>query len=86
MANPFTDHPHAVGESYFDHLGQASSIGGRMIGGGVACLMHGLFPFLFTKTGSNVILSLAAKCSQRRTLMAQAEADSVAAPVAASRS
>jgi hypothetical protein len=84
MANPFTDHPNAVGESYFDHLGQASGIGGQMILGGLACLMHGLFPFLFTKTGSNVILRLASKCGQRRHLMAQAEA--AAAPMVAGRS
>ena len=82
MANPFTDHPHAVGESYFDHLGQASKIGGQMLAGGLACLLHGLFPFLFTTTGSTVILRLASRCAQRRAMMAAAE-PSAASPQAA---
>ncbi len=86
MANPFTDHPRAVGESYFGHLGQASGIGSQMILGGVACVLHGLFPFLFTKTGSNVILKLAGKCGQRRHQMSQAEAATVVTPAAVGRS
>lgn len=74
MTNPFTDHPNAVGETYAEHLNQATGIGLAMVAGGVACLVHGLLPFLFTKTGSSVILSLSEKCSQRRRLMAAAEA------------
>jgi hypothetical protein len=58
MANPFTDHPHAVGESYLQHMRFASGVGFRMIGGGLACLMHGLFPFLFKTTGSQTIRGL----------------------------
>ena len=85
MANPFTDHPQAVGETYLGHLGEAAAIGGRMIGGGLACVLHGLFPFLFIKTGSNVILGLADKCSQRRTKMAEVDAQPVSAPALARR-
>jgi len=73
MSNPFTDHPNAVGESYFDHLGQASRIGGTMVAGGLACLLHGLFPFLLATTGSSIILRLASKCSKRRALMTAGE-------------
>jgi hypothetical protein len=29
-----------------------------MILGGIACLLHGLLPFLFTRTGSNTIALL----------------------------
>jgi Family of unknown function (DUF6356) len=50
--NPFTQHPASVGESYGEHLVVASSFGLRMILGGSACLIHGLLPFLFVKTGS----------------------------------
>ncbi|MEQ8585217.1 MAG: DUF6356 family protein [Thalassobaculaceae bacterium] len=35
-----------------------SGFGFRMILGGLACLVHGLLPFLFTKTGSRVITDL----------------------------
>lgn len=51
----FTSHPHSVGESYLEHLLTAASFGGRMLTGGLACLLHGLFPFLFVTTGSNAI-------------------------------
>ncbi|MDE2437004.1 MAG: hypothetical protein KGM49_12155 [Sphingomonadales bacterium] len=51
----FTEHPASVGESYAEHLGVASSFGLRMIAGGIACLVHGLLPFLFVKTGSRQV-------------------------------
>ncbi|QQS11999.1 MAG: hypothetical protein IPK81_21125 [Rhodospirillales bacterium] len=54
----FTAHPRAVGETYAQHLGMASGFGLRMIAGGVACLLHGLLPFLFTTTGSRAIRAL----------------------------
>jgi len=56
--NLFTSHPRTVGETYFEHLGSASHFGTRMIGAGVACLLHGIFPFLFVTTGSKTIRHL----------------------------
>jgi hypothetical protein len=54
----FTEHPRTVGESYFQHLGQATVFGLRMLGGGIACLLHGFFPFMFVRTGSSCIQHL----------------------------
>jgi len=54
----FTDNPASVGESYGEHLVMASGFGVRMILGGLACLVHGLLPFLFVKTGSRQIACL----------------------------
>lgn len=54
----FTEHPDSVGESYVEHMGQAGYFGSRMILAGVACLLHGLLPFLFTRTGSRTIQHL----------------------------
>ena len=54
----FTAHPDSVGESYWQHLGVAGSFGGRMLLAGLACLLHGLLPFLFVKTGSRAIEGL----------------------------
>lgn len=54
----FTDHPASVGETYGEHLLQASSFGFRMIVAGLACLVHGLLPFLFVRTGSTAIAAL----------------------------
>ncbi|MBV8976773.1 MAG: hypothetical protein JOZ13_05275 [Alphaproteobacteria bacterium] len=56
--NPFTDHPRGVGESYVEHLQSATGFGGRMIVAGCACLLHGVFPFLFVTTGSTTIRHL----------------------------
>lgn len=54
----FTAHPETVGETYAEHLGVACSFGSRMLMAGIACIVHGLFPFLFTRTGSRTIGTL----------------------------
>ncbi len=54
----FTEHPATVGETYFEHMGMAFSFAFRMLGGGLACLLHGIFPFLFLTTGSQTIQRL----------------------------
>lgn len=54
----FTEHPASVDESYGEHLAMATGFGVRMILGGIACLIHGLLPFLFVKTGSRQIGAL----------------------------
>jgi hypothetical protein len=51
----FTDHPASVGETYGQHMGQATSFGARMIFAGFACLLHGFLPFLFVSTGRQTI-------------------------------
>lgn len=54
----FTEHPASVDETYGEHLVMATGFGVRMILGGFACLLHGIFPFLFVKTGSAQISTL----------------------------
>ncbi len=54
----FADHPHTVGETYLEHMATAGRFGSRMILAGLACLMHGIFPFLFVKTGSTTVRHL----------------------------
>ncbi len=54
----FTAHPESLGESYGEHLGAATSFGGRMILAGIACVLHGFMPFLFSRTGSRAISEL----------------------------
>ena len=58
MANLFTDHPATVDESYSEHLVAAGGFGLQMIIGGIACLLHAVFPFMFEKTGSKIIITL----------------------------
>ena len=57
----FTRHPATVGETYGEHLAFASGIGGRLVLAGLACLVHGIFPFLFERTGSRTIIALHAR-------------------------
>ena len=63
----FSEHPASVGESYVEHLGTAWSFAWRMLVAGCACLMHGLFPFLFVKTGSLAIRELHDRMVANRT-------------------
>ena len=57
----FTRHPAAVGETYGEHLAFASGVGSRLVLAGIACLLHGIFPFLFERTGSRAIVDLHAR-------------------------
>jgi Family of unknown function (DUF6356) len=58
LIRAFTEHPASVGESYAEHLGRALCFGTRMIFAGLACLVHGVLPFLFVRTGSQAISEL----------------------------
>jgi hypothetical protein len=58
IISAFTEHPASVGESYLQHLRVAVTFGMRMVFGGLACLVHALFPFLFVGTGSRCIQKL----------------------------
>ena len=54
----FTEHPRSVGESYWEHMGASLSFAGAMLMGASAALVHSIFPFLLTSTGSRIITRL----------------------------
>lgn len=54
----FVEHPASVGETYFEHMGRAAGFSIRMLLGGMACLIHAILPFLFVRTGSQMIALL----------------------------
>jgi len=58
LIRAFTKHPASVGESYTEHLFRAAYFGVRMMLAGLACLVHGVLPFLFVRTGSRAIAEL----------------------------
>ena len=58
VRNPFTAHPHDVGESYLEHGAFACRYGAKMALGGLAAFLHGVFPFLFKTTGSRITREL----------------------------
>jgi hypothetical protein len=63
----FHDHPASVNETYGQHFAHAGGFGIRMILGGFACLLHGIFPFLFVKTGSAQVTVLHDRMVTNRT-------------------
>jgi hypothetical protein len=68
----FTEHPDSVGETYLQHAGVATSFGVRMLFGGVACLLHAIFPFAFRRTGSDCITDLHDRMVMHRAASAHA--------------
>jgi Family of unknown function (DUF6356) len=54
----FLEHPHSVGEGYWEHQHKAWSFGMALLASGIACLIHGLVPALFTRTGSRTVTRL----------------------------
>lgn len=65
VTHAFTEHPKATGETYLQHLWFTVRMSGRMLWAGFAILVHGIFPFCFTKTGSKEIEALYAIMKNR---------------------
>lgn len=65
--NPFTQHPHDIGETYWQHQRRALGFAFQLLSAGLAALVHALLPFLFVETGSRAISKLhAAMVTHRR--------------------
>ena len=62
----FREHPESVGESYLEHLFQASYFGVRMLVAGLACLVHAVLPCLFKTTGRSARSELHTKMLVKR--------------------
>lgn len=62
----FTEHPASVGETYGEHFAVAGEFGLRLVLAGLACMVHAVLPFAFTRTGSDAVLALHARMSSRR--------------------
>jgi Family of unknown function (DUF6356) len=58
LARLFQDHPKSLGMSWAEHGAGAVVIGARMVGAGLACIVHAVVPALFTQTAGRTIMSL----------------------------
>jgi hypothetical protein len=58
MKVSFSEHPASVGESYTTHFRHAAGFSFSMLRGSLACMVHAVFPFLCTKTGSGIVAQL----------------------------
>ena len=76
--NRLGEHLREVGETYPQHLKKAASFGAAMLVGGIACVVHGLFPFLFVKTGSDCIRRLHGEMVENRNKGPAAQASNAA--------
>jgi hypothetical protein len=65
MLQAFTRHPSTVGETYGGHLVQAWGFSLTLFGAAFACLVHGLVPFMFERTGSRCVERLHATLQRR---------------------
>ena len=72
------EHLREVGETYPQHLKKATGFGAAMLAGGIACLLHGLLPFLFVKTGSDCIRRLHGGMVENRIKRPAAQAPNAA--------
>ena len=54
----FTEHPASVGETYADHMRSAFGFALPLLGASLACMIHGVLPFLFTSTASRTVTQL----------------------------
>ena len=68
MKNPFTDHPSTVGETYFQHMCFASKFAGNLFLAASCCFTHAFLPFLFKKTGSNLVFKMAGKLTSNKRI------------------
>jgi hypothetical protein len=62
----FLDHPRLLGMSWAAHGAGALRIGGRLIGAGLACLVHAAVPRLFTETAGRTVADLHERMLRRR--------------------
>jgi hypothetical protein len=61
----FTEHPEAVGESYFEHMRVALSFAGPLLAAGLAALVHAVLPFLCVTTASGTVKRLHVRMMNR---------------------
>jgi hypothetical protein len=59
------EHPRQIGETYTEHASHACSIGLRMIGAGLACLVHAVLPGLCVRTASRTVNAITDLMQQR---------------------
>lgn len=60
------DHPHTVGETYFEHMRASLTTAARLGVAAGACVVHAVVPGLCTTTGSSAILKLHGEIYPRR--------------------
>ena len=58
LAHKFTAHPQETGETYLQHLRFTSKMSFHLLYVGLVIMVHGLFPFLFTRKASTEVIKI----------------------------
>jgi hypothetical protein len=67
------EHPRSLGMSWAGHGMGAVAIGARLVGAGVACLVHALVPGVFTQTAGKTVTDMYDHMTRRRAGAANPE-------------
>ena len=63
----FTEHPQSLGMSWASHGAGALAIAFRLIGAGLACLIHALVPGWFAQTAGRTVTRMHDEIVRRKT-------------------
>ncbi len=66
MNNPFTRHPHSIGETYLEHMNKVVDTAIKIQLVTFILLTHAVFPFLFEHTASDKLYKITKSLQQRR--------------------
>lgn len=66
LSRLFTEHPRDTGETYMEHLLFTVRMGTRIGVTALFLLVHGVFPFLFTRTASQRMENIWAVLKERK--------------------
>ena len=66
MNNPFTRHPHSIGETYLEHMNKALDTAIKIQLVTFILLTHAVFPFIFEHTASDKLYKITKSLQQRR--------------------
>jgi hypothetical protein len=69
----FFAHPRSLGMSWAGHGIGAVAIGARLVGAGIACLVHALVPGFFTQTAGKTVTEMYDHMARRKAGAANPE-------------
>lgn len=69
----FFEHPRSLGMTWAGHGIGAVAIGARLVGAGIACLVHAVVPGLFTQTAGRTVTRMYDHMARRKAGAADPE-------------
>lgn len=76
----FLNHPHDIGEGYFEHQRTAFEYSMKLLRAAAACAVHAIIPALFERTASRIVRKVAIEMTQRAGPGTAAQQRSIISP------